>query len=163
MGATSTPMGVGKSFHRKWNSKMTKLGPTADPPYPQCLEEPKTVQPWLQRYPHLDVLRQRTFGSPSDPQTSAPVPGDRRPCPEQGQRRHIAIIHLRCTTRWYGGLVVAQRQSVCPSGHLIRWSKDIQIWTSIVTVLLSCFFFISLRRIFLSLTKVRGGCLSIYG
>ncbi len=152
MGATSTPMGVGKSFHRKWNSKMAKLGPTADPPYPQCMEEPKTVQPWLQRYPHLDVLRQRTFGSPSYPRTSALVPGDRRPCPEQGQRRYIATILLRCATWIWGGhrSKAVKRSPGRSSSQVVKGYPNLDQYRKFTTFL---FFPISSRRILCLLQK----------
>ncbi len=41
------------------------LDPAADPTRPLCIEEPQTVEHWLQRCPNLDNLLQRTFGSPS--------------------------------------------------------------------------------------------------
>ncbi len=41
------------------------LYPAADPTCPMCKEKPQTLQHWLQRCPNLEVLRQRTFGSPS--------------------------------------------------------------------------------------------------
>ncbi len=31
------------------------------------MEEPQTVEHWLQIYPNFDALRQHTFGSPSPP------------------------------------------------------------------------------------------------
>ncbi len=43
------------------------LDQAADPTCPLCMEEPQTVEQWLQRCPNLDVLMQRTFGSPSLP------------------------------------------------------------------------------------------------
>ncbi len=41
------------------------LDPAADPTCPLCMEEPQTVDHWLQRCPNLDKLLQRTFGGPS--------------------------------------------------------------------------------------------------
>ncbi len=43
------------------------LDPAVDPTCPLCKEEPQTLESWLQRCPNLDVLRQHTFGSPSQP------------------------------------------------------------------------------------------------
>ncbi len=41
------------------------LYPAAGPTCPMCKGEPQTLQHWQQRCPNLEVLRQRTFGSPS--------------------------------------------------------------------------------------------------
>ncbi len=49
------------------NTNTPLLEPAADPTSPLCMEEPQTVEHWLQRCPNLDVLRQRTSGSPSLP------------------------------------------------------------------------------------------------
>ncbi len=43
------------------------LDPAANPTCPLCKEEPQTLEQWMQRCPNLDVLRQRTFGSPTPP------------------------------------------------------------------------------------------------
>ncbi len=43
------------------------LHPAADNSRPLCKEEPQALEHWLQRCPHLDVIQQRTFGSPSSP------------------------------------------------------------------------------------------------
>ncbi len=43
------------------------LDPAVGPTFPLCKEEPQTLQHWLQRCLHLDVLRQHPFGSHSPP------------------------------------------------------------------------------------------------